>query len=116
MKLINELNIDEFLNNYHNFHDGFIKSAIYDCDVDRVKIIIGINWVGEDNNKNHLVKLVFNNINSINIKELPKDNFINEIYLKYIKIKDNNYLCFADNDTNPKIYCVCEYMEFDEIK
>ncbi len=123
MKTINASNIDDFLEYYHNFHDATIKSAIYDCSKAQAKIVIKTFWVGENaiNNeklvpKNKLVKIVFNNVEKINIREIFSWDYIMEVYFKYITLNKKEYMCFADNDTNPKFYCVCESMEYDEIK
>lgn len=122
MKIIDASNIEEFLEYYHNFHDSTIVSAIYDCAKATAKILIKTFWVGETeiNNgkmipKKNIVKLVFNNVEKINIREVTPYDYIMEVYFKYITLDNKKYMCFADNDTNPKFYCVCESMEYDEL-
>lgn len=124
MKKITKENINEFLEYYHNFHDGVIKSIIYDCDQAKIKFIIEIFWVGKDevnkdgkyNTKRRNIKLVFNQVENVNIKERFSWDFITEAYLKFITINNKELLCFADNDTNPDFYCVSESLEYEEMQ
>lgn len=122
MKLIDRNNIEEFLEYYHNFHDATIESAIYDCSKATAKVIIKTFWVGENEihygkvvPKNKLIKIVFNDVEKINIREMFSYDYIMEIYFKFITLDNKEFMCFADNDTNPNFYCVCESMEYDEL-
>lgn len=123
MKQLTKDKVEEFLEYYHNFHDGIIKSVIYDCDQARIKVIIEASWIGEVevnregkyNNKKKNVKVVFSGVENANIKEMFSWDFIMEAYLKYINMNNKEYICFADNDTSPNFYCVCEKLEYEEI-
>lgn len=122
MKVIDKVNIEDFLEYYHNFHDATIESVIYDCSKSSAKVIIKTFWVGENEihngkiiPKNKSIKIVFNGVKKINVREILSHDYIMEIYFKYITLENTEYMCFADNDTNPKFYCVCESMEYDEL-
>lgn len=123
MKQLTKDNIDEFLEYYHNFHDGLIKSVIYDCDQARIKLIIEAFWVGDVKidqegkykTKKRSIKIIFSEVEKANIKEMFSYDFIMEAYLRYISMNNKEYICFADNDTNPNFYCVCKSLEYEEM-
>ena len=43
-------------------------------------------------------------------------DYINEIFIKYIKLNNNEFICFASDEQEPLIYIVCESVEYEEIK
>ena len=123
MKRITRDNMEEFLGHYHDFRDSLIKTVVYDCDQAKIELIIDTFWRGEVklNQENKYesskkkIKMVFYEVESVSVKEMFSWDYISGAYLKYIKLHNKEYLCFADNDNDPSFYCVCESIEYEEI-
>ena len=62
------------------------------------------------------MRIILNNIKQCNNKEMFSWDYINEIFIKYIKLSNNEFICFASDAQEPLIYIVCESMEYEEIK
>ena len=41
---------------------------------------------------------------------------IYKAYIKYIKLDNKDFICFASDEKDPLIYIVCESIEYEEIK
>ena len=105
MKKITEENLDEFLNYYHNLHDSWITNINYNIFDSKIEMLIDVAWSGKrfiredgttDTNKTKL-RMVFNDVQQCDIKELYSWDFIMNCYLNYVTFEDDQYICFAND-------------------
>ena len=124
MNKITKNNIEEFINYYHYFHDSNINNVNYDILNSKIEIYIDVFWSGEplikegvyyETNKTK-IKIILSGIEQCNIKEIYSINNIEEAYLKYIKLNNKEFICFASDFENPLFYIVCDNMGYEEIK
>lgn len=124
MNKITKNNLDEFINYYHEFHDSYIINVNYDISKSQIELLINVYWSGKpilkedrtyQTNKIKM-RIILNNIKQCNNKEMFSWDYINEIFIKYIKLSNNEFICFASDAQEPLIYIVCESMEYEEIK
>lgn len=124
MNKITKDNLDEFINYYHEFHDSYITNVNYDISKSQIELLINVRWAGKpilredktyQTNKIKM-KMILNNIEQCNNKEMFSWDYINEIFIKYIKLNNNEFICFASDEQEPLIYIVCESVEYEEIK
>ena len=124
MKELTKENLNEFIEYYHELHDSYIKDINYNVYDSKIELFIDVCWSGEpilkedntyETNKTKL-KLVLNNIKTFNIKDYFSGDYIDEVYIKFIKLEDKEYICFASDEENPLIYIVCKSIEYEEIK
>ena len=122
MKEIIKDNIDSFLEYYHNFHDSYISSINYDVYNEILELNIDVTWSGEaklksdntyETNKTKL-RLLFTEIEDVSIEKVYSYEYIDKVYLKSIKLDNNEYLCFADKENNPIIYVVSKRIEYED--
>ena len=120
-KKIIKNNLNEFLDYYHGFHDSHISNVDYDISKSKIELYIDVFWSGElmlredntyETNKTK-IKIVFNGIEMCNIKEINSGNEIEECFIKYIKLNNKEFICFASADTNPWIYIISDSMEYE---
>ena len=124
MNKITKDNLDEFIKYYHGFHDSYITNINYDISKSRIELLINVCWSGqpilkEDNTyQTNKIKLRINldNVEQCNNKEIFSWDYINEAFIKYIKLYNKEFICFASDEQDPLIYIVCESMEYEEIK
>ena len=43
-------------------------------------------------------------------------DYINKVFIKYIKLDNKEFICFASDEQDPVIYIVCESIKYEEIK
>ena len=124
MNKITKDNLDEFINYYHEFHDSYITNVNYDISKSQIELLINVRWAGKpilredktyQTNKIKM-RMILNHIEQCNNKEMFSWDYINEIFIKYIKLNNNEFICFASDDQEPLIYIVCESVEYEEIK
>ena len=124
MNKITKDNLDEFINYYHEFHDSYITNVNYDISKSQIELLINVRWAGKpilredktyQTNKIKM-RMTLNNIEQCNNKEMFSWDYINEIFIKYIKLNNNEFICFASDEQEPLIYIVCESVEYEEIK
>ena len=123
METINKENLESFLKKYKSLNDGKIESIFYDIKESQIEVIINIAWKEESKKKkdetinitNKKIKLIFKNIEECNNKEIYDYDFIYEAYIKYIKIKEKEYICFASDKTDPFIYIVSAEMYYEKM-
>ncbi len=124
MNKITKDNLDEFINYYHEFHDSYITNVNYDISKSQIELLINVRWAGKpilredktyQSNKIKM-RMILNNIEQCNNKEMFSWDYINEIFIKYIKLNNNEFICFASDEQEPLIYIVCESVEYEEIK
>jgi hypothetical protein len=124
MNKITKDNLDEFINYYHEFHDSYITNVNYDISKSQIELLINVRWAGKpilredktyQTNKIKM-RMILNNIEQCNNKEMFSWDYINEIFIKYIKLNNNEFICFASDEQEPLIYIVCESVEYEEIK
>lgn len=124
MNKITKDNLDEFINYYHEFHDSYITNVNYDISKSQIELLINVRWAGKpilredktyQTNKIKM-RMILNNIEQCNNKEMFSWDYINEIFIKYIKLNNNEFICFASDEQEPLIYIVCESAEYEEIK
>ena len=124
MNKITKDNLDEFINYYHEFHDSYITNVNYDISKSQIELLINVRWAGKpilredktyQTNKIKMRKKL-KNIEQCNKKEMNSRDYINEIFIKNIKLNNNEFICFASDEQEPLIYIVCESVEYEEIK
>ena len=124
MNKITKDNLDEFINYYHEFHDSYITNVNYDISKSQIELLINVRWAGKpilredktyQTNKIKM-RMILNNIEQCNNNEMFSWDYINEIFIKYIKLNNNEFICFASDEQEPLIYIVCESVEYEEIK
>lgn len=123
MNKITKDNLSSFMEYYHDFHDSHITHINYNIEKAKIQILINVYWSGEptsnenesyNTNKTKL-KMVFYGVEECNNKELFSWDYIYNAYLKFIKIKNKEFICFADDEKKPQVYVVCENIEYEEL-
>lgn len=123
MKVINKDNIEEFMSFYHYFHDSTINDLKFNYKDDVLELFIDAFWSGEpilkedntyETNK-RLVKLVFKDINRLNIDEQQNYGYIDDAYLKIIKLNNEEFICFATDNNEPYVYVVAKTLEYYDL-
>lgn len=124
MNKITKNNLDEFVKYYHGFHDSYITNINYDISKSEIELLINVYWSGEpvlkedktyDTNKTKM-RMILNGVERYNTKEIFSWDFIYDAFIKYIKIDNKEFICFASNEQEPLIYIVCDSIEYEEIK
>lgn len=124
MNLITKDNLSTFIEYYHGFHDSYITNINYDIKNSQIEILIDVYWSGEpklnkdgtyDTNKTK-IKMKLNGVEQCNNKEIFSWDYINDAFIKYIKIKNKEFICFASDEDDPLVYVVCDSIEYEEIK
>ena len=123
MKQIIKENLNNFMNYYHELHDSYIKEFNYDVYDSKIELLIDVCWFGElilkddnsyETNKIKL-KMILNSIKTFNIKDYFSWDYIDKLYMKFIKLENKEYICFASSEEEPLIYIVCDSIEYEEI-
>ena len=123
MILITQESLPSFIEYYHAFHDSYITNVNYNIELSQIEIIINVCWVGESKLKedgtyetnNIKMKMVFNDVEQYTNKEIFSWDYINEAFIKYIKIQNKEFVCFASDEKDPFIYIVCDNIEYEEL-
>ena len=124
MNKITKDNLDEFIHYYHEFHDSYITNVNYNISESKIELLINVYWSGEpilkeDNtyqtNKIKM-RMILDNVIQCNNKEMFAWDYINEAFIKYIKLNNKELICFASDEQEPLIYIVCESIKYEEIK
>lgn len=123
MILITKETLPSFIEYYHAFHDSYITNVNYNIELSQIEIIINVCWVGESKLKedgtyetnNIKMKMVFNDVEQYTNKEIFSWDYINEVFIKYIKIQNKEFVCFASGEKDPFIYIVCDNIEYEEL-
>ncbi|MCI8498022.1 MAG: hypothetical protein HFG33_01285 [Bacilli bacterium] len=123
MRKLTKNDIDEFLNYYHFLHDSHIYKINYDVNKSLIEVEIDVYWSGEATKKEdnsldtHKTKLriVCNGIEECNNKAMYVFDYIDSAYLKYVTIMGKEFICLADDESDPSFYVVCDYIEYEEI-
>lgn len=122
MQQISKENLTTFMDYYHWFHDSYINNVIFDYKKCQVKLFIDVFWSGEptlksdgtyETNKKK-IRMLCHDVIQYNYKEVYTD-YIDDAYLKYLKINREEYLCFATDKEEPQISIVCKSIEYEEI-
>ncbi len=124
MILITKDNLLSFIDYYHSFHDSYITNINYNIKLSQIEIIIDVYWSGKPKLKEDMtyetnktkIKMVFNDVKQCNNKEIFLWDYIRKAFMKYIKIKNEEFICFASDEKEPLIYIVCGNIEYDELK
>lgn len=124
MTLITKDNLLSFIEYYHNFHDSHITNINYDIMLSQIELFIDVYWRGEivlkedgTYEKNMAkIKMVFKGVEQCNNKEIFSWDYINEVFIKYIKINNTEYICFASDEKEPQVYIVSDNVEYEELK
>ena len=124
MREITKNNLNNFIKFYHNFHDSYITNINYDVYKSEIELLIDICWSGnpllnDDNtyetNKTKII-MILKDIKQVNIKELFSWDYINNVFIKYIELDNDEFICFADNESEPLIYIVCKKILYEDFK
>lgn len=62
------------------------------------------------------MRMILYDVEQCNIKEMFSWDYIERIFMKYIKLNNKEFICFASDEQKPAIYVVCENIEYEEIK
>ena len=124
MKKITKDNLNEFIDYYHEFHDSRITNVNYDISKSEIELLIDVFWSGEPTLKEDnsyqtnkiKMRMVLHNGERCNNKEMFMWDEIYKAYIKYIKLDNKDFICFASDEKDPLIYIVCESIEYEEIK
>lgn len=124
MNKITKDNLEKFIKYYHNFHDSYITNIDYDIYKSRIELLIDVMWSGQpilkDDNSYQTnetkLRIILYNVKQFNCKEMFSWDFVYEAFIKYIKLDNEEFICFASDEQQPLIYIICEYMEYEEIK
>lgn len=123
MEKITKDNLESFIAYYHDFHDSNITNINYDLKKSQITILIDVFWSGKpllkgngyyESNKTKL-KMILDEIKDFHLEEQER-SYISESYIKYIKLYNKEFLCFATDCEKPFIYVVCDKIEYEEIK
>lgn len=124
MMLLTEDNLQSFIQYYHGFHDSHITNMNYDINSSQIELFVDVFWSGKpirkedgmyETNKTKM-KIVFHGVEQCNNKEIFSWDSIHDIFIKYIKLKNKKYICFASDEKEPFIYIVCDNIEYEEVK
>ena len=124
MILITKDNLSSFIEHYHGFHDSYITNINYDIRLSKIELFIDVYWSGEpilkedrtyETNKIKM-KMIFNGVEQCNNKEIFSWDYISDVFIKYIKIKNKEFICFASDEKEPLVYIVCDNIEYEELK
>ena len=124
MNKITKDNLNKFIKYYHEFHDSYITNVNYDISKSKIELLIDVCWSGkpilkEDNTYQTIkikMRMILNNVEQCNNKEMFSWDYINKAFIKYIKLDNKELICFASGEQEPLIYIVCESIEYEEIK
>ncbi|HIT10743.1 MAG TPA: hypothetical protein IAC24_04005 [Candidatus Onthousia faecigallinarum] len=124
MNQITKENLEEFFTYYHGFHDSFIKEIHYDTFGANIELLIYVYWSGKpllkENNTYQTnrtkMKMVLKEVEQCNIKEIFSWDYINQAFLKYVKLNNKEFLCFASEEEEPMLYVVCKSIEYEDLK
>ncbi len=123
MTTITKDNLTSFMDYYHWFHDSYITDVKYEFKKDQIELYFNIYWSGDptlkddgtyETNRTEL-KMVCKGIYQYDYKENYTD-YIDDAYLKFIKINKEEYICFAMDKEEPLISVVCKSIEYKELK
>ena len=124
MILITKDNLSSFIEYYHGFHDSYITNINYDIRLSKIELFIDVYWLGEpilkedrtyETNKTKM-KIIFNGVEQCNNKEIFSWDYISDAFIKYIKIRNKEFICFASDENEPLVYIVCDNIEYEELK
>ena len=124
MEKITKENLNDFMDYYHELHDSYIKEFNYDVYGSKIELLIDVCWSGEptlnSNNKYETnrtnLRMFLNNIETFNIKDYFSWDYIDKLYMNFIKLEDKEYICFASSEEDPLIYIVCDSIEYEEFR
>ena len=123
MKKITKDNLIEFMDYYCSFHDSYITNINYNISEARIELLLDVFWSGQptlnedgtyNTNKTKL-KMIFNDVEKYSSEEIYYTDYIDDAYIKYIKLNNKEYICFATDEVEPSFYVVCESIEYEEI-
>lgn len=123
MYCIKKSDIKKFMDYYHYFNGSCIKLINYNVSSSKISITIDISWAGNAKLKDDgtldkegiKMKMIFKGIKQFENKMISSKNVIEKAYLKYIKMGNKFYVCFATDESNPLLYIISDSMEFEEI-
>ena len=122
MKRITKNNLEKFLDYYHYLHDSYITNINYDVTKSQIEMLIDVYWSGEpklkedktyETNKKKL-RMMCSGVELCNNKESFSWDYINCVYLKYINLKNKEFICFATDEKDPYVYIVCDSIKYEE--
>lgn len=124
MKKLNKDNLTEFIEYFHGFHDSYITNINYDIEKSEIEIIINVCWSGNPRLKEDgyyeinktKIRMIFNDIKQCNNKEIYYWDYISSAYIKYIRIDDEDFICFASDEEEPLVYILCKSIQYEKLK
>lgn len=58
--------------------------------------------------------MIFYGVENVRMKESFSWDYIYTAFIKYVKIKNKEYICFASDENEPFVSIVCDYIEYEE--
>lgn len=117
MKKITEDNLEEFLETYHDLHDSWIADIKYNIFDSKIELLFEfINDPKRLDPEKKKLRMIFNDVQQCDIREMYSWDYIQEAYLDYILFEEDEYICFANDEKEPMIYIVCEDIDYEEVK
>lgn len=117
MEILNKENIDKFINDFHSFHDSSITHIAYDVTKSQIGMFVDVNSNADETNFDEVnkkkLRLLFKDVEKCNNKEIFSWNYIDKAYIKYIKLDNREYLCFASDEEDPFVYIVCDTIAYE---
>lgn len=122
MTEITKDNLSSFIEYYHGFHDSFISNINYDIKRSQIELFIDVHWSdtpslkkdGTFETNNIKMRMIFKGVEHCNFKELFSWDYIDDVFINYIIIKNKEYICFASSEEEPFVYIVCDSIEYEE--
>ena len=121
MKELSKENLNWFIMHYYDLHDSYIQKINYDVFDSKIELLIDVCLSGKPILKGGKMfqptkarlRLVLNDIKTFEIKDYFSWDYINKVYIKYIKLDNKEYICFATDEKEPLIYIVCNDIEYE---
>ena len=90
----------------------------------QIELFIDVYWSGNpilkedgtyETNKTKM-KMIFSGVEQCNNRQIFSWDYINDAFMKYVKIKSKEFICFASDEEEPLVYIVCDNIKYEELK
>lgn len=115
-------NLNNFIDYVHNFHDSTIEDVKLDYKKSKIILDLNVFWSGTPTIKKDgtyetyrtKMKMYFEEIEQFRLQETYQD-YIESALLKFIKIKNEEFFCFASDEQEPSIAIVSKKAFYEEL-
>ena len=123
MTPITKENLNHFIEYVHNFHDSTIEDVKLDYKNSKIIFDLNVFWSGTPTIKKDgtyethrtKIKMYFEEIEQFRLQETYQD-YLESALLKIIKIKNEEFFCFASDEQEPSIAIVSKKAFYEEYK